>query len=95
MPYGTDGMNDIVSWKTIRAGNTGFTREATAEQPTLTGAIPVPPPGGWLRQRLRRRSTLCGGIDDRVDALVPDVSETGLDLQSSRNVFCLSRFNIE
>jgi hypothetical protein len=38
---------------------------------------------------------LCGGIDDRVDALVPDVSETGLDLQSSRNVFCLSRFNIE
>ncbi len=36
MPYGADGMNDIASWKTIRAGNTGFSREATAEQPTLT-----------------------------------------------------------
>ena len=41
VPYGTDGTNDLASWETIRAGNTGFSREATAEQPSRSNSGPA------------------------------------------------------
>lgn len=95
MPYGTDRMNDISSWKTIRAGDAGFSSEATVELSTLTEQFRSRRPVDGSVNTSAAEQRRVGGVDDRVDALVRDVPETRLDLQSNRNLFCLSRFNMD
>lgn len=88
-------MNDISSWKTIRAGDAGFSSEATVELSTLTEQIRSRRPVDGSVNTSAAEQRRVGGVDDRVDALVRDVPETRLDLQSNRNLFCLSRFNMD
>ena len=66
MPYGTDGTNDLASWETIRAGNTGFSREATAELPTLTEQFRSRRPVDGAVNASAAEQRRIGGIDDRV-----------------------------
>ena len=66
VPYGTDGTNDLASWETIRAGNTGFSREATAELPTLTEQLRSRRPVEGAVNASAAEQRRIGGIDDRV-----------------------------
>ena len=66
MPYGTDRMNDISSWKTIRAGDAGFSSEATVELSTLTEQFRSRRPVDGAVNASAAEQRRIGGIDDRV-----------------------------
>ena len=78
-------MNDVTSWKTIRAGDAGFSSEATVELSTLTEQFRSRRPVDGSVNTSAAEQRRVGGVDDRVDALVRDVPETRLDLQSNCN----------